>query len=114
MPKPSKQLDAEIATALNALSPTMRRALKTIIDRYDRSMKHEVTPIGLAVFDIDYRTLQALAKRDMIAIKTKVDEDSELRRGSFGRWIGGTERHTTVTLFVTPTALGRAEAVLPA
>ena len=87
----------------------MRRALKTIIDRYDRTMKHEVRSQGLAVFDIDYRTLHALAKRGMITIKTEVDEESERRRGPFGHHVGGTKRWTSVTQFVTPTGLGRAE-----
>jgi hypothetical protein len=104
------------------LTPTQRTALISIVDRFDRAVRDErtrwgeesatrVAARGVETFEFDYRTLHALANRGLVRLTSAESRGEELRRGSFGRWIGGTRKSSHVILFAAPTDLGRVEAL---
>lgn len=105
------------------LSPTMREALSKIVAEDDAAVARELKLWGIASAaavarkGIDtsqivsgYKTLHALVYRGLIARTTRTMESESLRRGAYGRWIGGTTRHLSTASRVVPTALGRAIA----
>jgi hypothetical protein len=95
--------------------------LISIVDRFDRAVRDErarwgemsaarVAARGVETTEFDYRTLHALANRGLVQLTTAEGSGEELRRGAFGRWIGGTRKSRFVILFAAPTDLGRVEA----
>lgn len=100
------------------LSPVQRAALSSIIDRYDRAVQKErarwgdesasfVAAKGIEIADIGYRTLHALENRGLLDLKYEKTRGERLRRGAFGRWIGGTRKSEATSFFAIPTPLGR-------
>ncbi len=105
------------------LSDAQRRALRVIVDRYDRAVRDErarwgeesaqrIVANGVDVPGFGYRTLHALADRGLVTIKTHEGRGEELRKGAFGRLVGGTRKYHYTVFFAAPTDLGRAEALL--
>ncbi len=103
------------------LSTAQRAALRAIIDRYDRAVQGErsrwgdeaasfVTAKGVEISDVGYRTLHALKDRGLIDLQYRTARGESLRRGAYGRWIGGTRKYEGTIFFAVPTPLGREVA----
>lgn len=103
-----------------ALSAIQHAALRTIIDRYDRAVREErsrwgdesasfVAAKGVEISGI-HRTLHALKTRGWIQLQYGEARGERLRRGAFGRRIGGTHKYSDTIFFVAPTSSGRETA----
>ena len=103
------------------LAAVQRDALRTIIDRYDRYVQRErarwgeesasfVAAKGIEITDVDYRILHALKDQGLIRLQYKEARGESLRKGAFGRLIGGTRKHTSTIFFAAPTQIGREVA----
>lgn len=103
------------------LSAAQEGALRAVVDRYDRMVQSErsrwgeesasiVAGKGVEIADVDYRTLHALENRGLVRLRYGEAGGESLRRGAFGRWIGGTRKYTDTIFFATPTDLGRKVA----
>ena len=62
--------------------------------------------VGAKRRHINRKTLFALEALGLITVKTEVKERSSLRRGAYGKWLGGTTTHTYANYSVAPTELG--------
>jgi len=100
------------------LSSTQSAVLRTIVDRYDRAVQSErsrwgeesaqfVASKGVEVSGIRHQTLHALENLGLIRLKYGQARGEQLRKGAFGRLIGGTRKWTDTTFFAAPTPLGR-------
>lgn len=100
------------------LSSTQRDALRMVIDRYDRAVQSErarwgeesasfVAAKGVEISGVGYRTLHALENLGLIRLKYREARGESLRKGAFGRLIGGTHKYTNTIFIATPTPLGR-------
>jgi hypothetical protein len=58
--------------------------------------------------DVEDRTMNDLIDRGLAVMTTAQGTGNELRRGAFGRWIGGSRTRTFVVRFYRPTDAGRA------
>jgi hypothetical protein len=103
------------------LSSVQKETLRTIVDRYDRAVQSEhkrwgeesarfVADKGVEISGVDYRTLHALENRGLIRLRYSKTHGETLRRGAFGRWIGGTRKYEGTIFFAAPTDLGRRTA----
>ncbi len=98
------------------LSPTMLDALRVIVAEYDAAVLNEKTRWGgelkggVTAHDgrNGYRTVHALIDRGMLTFETARTEAEWLRKGSWGKRLGGTHRRVLVTLIVKPTDAARA------
>jgi len=99
------------------LSAAQHKALRTIVDQYDRAIQSErtrwgeesaqfVANKGVAIVDISLRILHALEDRGLIRLKYGQVSGEKLRKGAFGRLIGGTRKSTDTAFFAAPTPLG--------
>lgn len=104
------------------LSPTQEQVLREIVTRYNRDVEFErarwgeesaqrVAGRGVPAVEHPYRTLHALEKAGLLTLRYSESEASDFRRGSYGRWIGGTTTHAFVNTFALPTQKGQ-EAVI--
>ena len=86
------------------LSAVQRTALITIISSYDRAVRDELArwgglgEQGAAARGVETpRSTTARSTRSQIRgfvhVTTATGSGEELRRGAFGRWIGGTKKH---------------------
>lgn len=101
------------------MTPVQRAALASIIRSWDiasdnnrRRWGHPLSGgidvvIGRGDGRIDIRSLVALEDAGLIAVERALHEAERLRRGSYGRWIGGTVRTPYTSMLVKPTAAGR-------
>lgn len=100
------------------LSPAMRVALRAIVRAFDAANAKEKARWGKALADINVldagninpRTFRALADAGLILFSTKTHTAAHLRRGAYGRRLGGTRSEFVVNVFVAPTDSGRREA----
>ena len=104
------------------LSSAQRDALLMIVERYDHAVRAErsrwgeesaqfVADKGVEVpATVDYRTLHALKDRGLIKLQTREARGESLRKGAFGRLIGGTHKYTSTIFLAAPTPLGREVA----
>ena len=100
------------------LSATQRDTLRTVVERYDRAVQGErarwgdesasfVANKGVEISGVDYRTLHTLENQGLIHLKYGKALGESLRKGAFGRRIGGTRKWTDTIFFAAPTQLGR-------
>ncbi len=98
------------------LSATQTAALAEIIARWDDMSAKELArwgktfvPGGSFIDAVQYRnaTLHVLREKGMITIRTAVHTAERLRRGAYGKWIGGTRLYSETALNVCPTDAGR-------
>lgn len=98
------------------LSATQDTALRTLVAKFDEKNAanmarwgQEITRINAcdALDSYDYRTLFALERAGYITVECVRGESEHLRRGSYGRWIGGTVKTPHVNHIVRITDAGR-------
>jgi hypothetical protein len=111
-----------------ALSPTQRANLRSIVNTFDAAVERErahwgatsaeqMRAKGIALADVNvgldrkiaFRDVHALAERGFLRIETTRSSETSLRRGSYGRWLGGSTQREFVTARVTPTEEGRRQ-----
>ena len=115
---------------MSALSPTQHTKLSSLVEAFDAAIERErvlwgpssaeqmrAKGIGLADVnaglerEIPLRDVHALAEQGFVRVATARTSASDLRRGSFGRWLGGSVAREFVTARVTPTEEGRRQIV---
>ena len=116
------------ATGRLALSPTQRADLWRIVNTFDAAVERErahwgatsaeqMRARGVALADVNvgldrqisFRDVHALAERGLLRVETTRNSESSLRRGSYGRWLGGSLQREFTTARVTPTDEGRGQ-----
>jgi hypothetical protein len=113
---------------VSTLSPTQHAKLRSLVEGFDAAIERERTlwgapsaermrarGVGLADVNarldhgISLRDVHALTERGLLQVATARTSASGLRRGSFGRWLGGSVQRELVTARVTPTEEGRRQ-----
>lgn len=83
------------------MTTAQERALAILTAEYGRAVERGeewvIKPSGIRT-----ATVWALERAGKVEVKTEAGEASVLRRGSFGRWLGGTVRYSYVTVWVRP------------
>lgn len=109
------------------MTPVQRTALATIVRSWDVASANNVrrwghplahgidVVVGRGEGRVDIRSLVALETAGYVAVERFAAHTESLRRGSYGRWIGGSVRREYTTMLVKPTAAGRKAlgSVLP-
>jgi hypothetical protein len=109
------------------LSDAQHRALSAIVNTHDAAVADELKrwgaesstslekrglPLGTIELRADTKisvtTLWSLESKGLVTVKAERSEHESLRRGDYGRWIGGTKSHLETTFVVRPTEAGRA------
>jgi hypothetical protein len=118
----SGTLKVEPPARTGKLKPTQDKALYAIVEEYDRAVAAErerwgeASAAAVAAKGIDpallvkgHRTLHALEDRGMITRKSETRDFGErLRKGSWGRRLGGTVTDRYTQHLVVPTPAARA------
>jgi hypothetical protein len=113
---------------VNPLSPTQRATLRSIVNTFDAAVERErahwgapsaeqMRAKGIALADVNvgldrkisFRDVHALAERGLLRVETTRHSETSLRRGSYGRWLGGSRQREFITARVTPTEEGRRQ-----
>lgn len=98
------------------LSPVMLDALRKLVAEYDAAVLNERVRWGAELKGgIDasgasksYRTIHALIDRGMLTFERCPKTTETLRKGSWGKLLGGTNKHYIGILIVKPTDAARA------
>lgn len=103
---------------MRKLSSAQEKALVWIVTEWDRRSQKELERWGKSFVqgrnfvDLDpqfrFATGHRLEELGMITMRTYRGQSEHLRRGSYGRWIGGSVSTSYVQLNVCPTDAGRA------
>lgn len=108
-----------------SITPAQAEALARVVAEFDRANASNIARWGEPLRGLvavvtgahagtpgwvarDVRTLHALRDAGLIDLTATVERGEALRRGSYGRWIGGTSRRTWVAFAARPTPAGRA------
>lgn len=97
------------------MTDKQKEALIKIVQRYRLAVNAEqerwgiesaknIAARGIIVSDIHRRILDALHEQGFLELAISSGTSSSLRRGAYGRWIGGTKSTTYTTQFWKPTA----------
>lgn len=101
------------------MTPVQRTALARIVQSWDLASANNIrrwghplahgidVVVGRGEGRVDIRTLTALEDAGFVDVERFQQDAERLRRGSYGRWIGGTVQWTYTSLLVKPTAAGR-------
>lgn len=95
------------------LSPTQREALARIVSAFDAMDANERARWGkpfegfVDAGDPRRQTIERLEALGLIEVKREHLVSTSLRRGAYGRWLGGTRRYTDVGFQFRPTEKGR-------
>ena len=114
---PTRLARVDTGMASKTLSPTQTQALRTLITHYRQGLATEAALWGQASADsmatkgldvagwgFKTSTWHALANAGMVTFTARTLTHESLRRGPYGKWIGGTVSHSDTTLIVRPTA----------
>jgi hypothetical protein len=97
------------------------RLLRAIVDEYDRQNADEMrtwkrplagfidvwSAIQAAHLRRNTDTIWAIKKAGLISMETVTERHTQLRKGYYGRWIGGSEAYGEIGFKVKPTDAGR-------
>lgn len=105
------------------LTAAQRSALADIVNAWDTANEHQIARWGAPLrggvtliagrstlnhsLTFDIRTIRALEDAGLIAVERYDVHSESLRRGSYGRWIGGSTRRVQTGMNAKPTAAGR-------
>ena len=101
------------------MSKAQREWLGIVIAEYDATILREfrnwgvestlqLAEKGILMTGLPFRTRDALIDAGLLEVgKRGSNEHQELRRGSFGRWIGGSRTRVEGWVTLRPTATGR-------
>jgi hypothetical protein len=107
------------------ISPTQRKLLAAIIEEYDRAVKNEAKNWGaqgaarvakrgievsliLSRLKANYKSIHALGDAGAIKWENAGNWNEVLRKGKFGRMLGGTRQVWASAFIVVPLDAGRA------
>lgn len=94
--------------ALAAITASWDLASANNLRRWGHPLAHGIdVAIGRGEGRLDIRTLVALEDAGLVVVERYTQHAESLRRGSYGRWIGGSVRRDYTTMLVKPTAAGR-------
>lgn len=112
-------MDMDDGADMKKLSPTQVSALRDVVTRFDDAVARELKNWGaasaakVAVNGVDESpdfalpTMNALIDRGMVTFTSHHGEHNSLRRGAYGRWIGGSVTRHFATRRYVPTEKGR-------
>lgn len=113
------RVDRGMATKL---SPVQSEALRTLVVKYRQAVATEgalwgqksanaLAEKGVCVdgWNVAFPTWRALERAGLVTVRTRQTEHESLRRGAYGRWIGGSKTRTETSFTVRPTAAGLAQ-----
>lgn len=104
-------------TTAQKLSPAQDKALRAIVAGFDARNAANVARWGSQISTVnacdvlesyDYRTLFALERAGYITVECYSHGTERLRKGSWGRLLGGTHQSVVVNHMVRPTDAARA------
>lgn len=95
---------------------TQIETLRTIVAEYDAAALNERVRWGKELTGgiaasrnaTGYRSVHALIDLGMLTFASHIESHETLRKGSWGKRLGGTRQHRSVVLVVKPTAAARA------